>query len=151
MARLKVRTLKGGRLEIPALEAFIEAKVGAVLEALGLRGSRATPKRKPADPLIEAMERHPKKAELLRAGANKDQLLRSLIPLYVGRSLEGELTSGAISRFWKHYGVRYAGPNAAKALRQNVGYAKAGKQGRRITPNGVKYVEAALSQKKSAA
>lgn len=98
--------------------------------------------------ILDALAQHPKKADVVKAGKAKDQLLRSLIPLYLVRHHANvEVTSGATSNFWKANGVKYAAPNAAKALREHVGYAKATKNGRVITPNGVKYVEAALAGK----
>jgi hypothetical protein len=102
--------------------------------------------------LLENLDKHPRKRELIEAGKRRDQLLRSLVPLYLARGLKGlTVNSGAISAFWKANKVTYAGPNAAKALREHVGYAvqKKGK-GWEITPNGVKYVDAALSKRAAA-
>ncbi|MFY0579934.1 hypothetical protein ACN28S_41910 [Cystobacter fuscus] len=50
--------------------------------------------------LVEALRAHPRQEELVAAGRHKDQLLRSLIPLYLARALELEVTSGTTSRFW---------------------------------------------------
>jgi hypothetical protein len=101
--------------------------------------------------VLEALEANPKKAALVKAGKQKDQLLRSLIPLYVAQNLRVEVSSGVTSKFWATFGLKYAAPNAAKALREHVGYAKRTKQGNQITPNGVKYVEAALTSMKQQA
>ncbi len=97
----------------------------------------------PLSPLLAALDAHPKKAALIKAGKQKDQLLRSLIPLYLAKG-NLEVSSGTTSRFWAKHGVRYAAPNAAKAIREHVGYAKRTKTGPQITPNGIKYVEGAL-------
>jgi len=107
----------------------------------------AAAKPAPADALgavLAALDGNAKKAALVKAGKQKDQLLRSLIPLYVARELDAEVSSGVTSKFWAKFGVKYAAPNAAKALREHAGYARRTKNGNQITPNGVKYVEAAL-------
>lgn len=164
----KAQQLKKGMFDIHGLEDFVERKVREVMSALGLSG-KAAPKAKkaappakkaakkaaaaPANPLdavIAALDSHPKKAALIKAGKQKDQLLRSLIPLYVGRAAGVEVSSGVTSKFWAKFGVKYAAPNAAKALREHVGFARRTKSGNQITPNGVKYVDAALSAKKAA-
>ena len=150
-----------------------------VLKALGLAGKTPAPKAAPAaakkaaapkkaapapktvkpvkvetdDALavvLSALESNSKKAALIKAGKQKDQLLRSLIPLYIARSSNAEVSSGVTSKFWAKHGVKYAAPNAAKALREHTGYSKRTKNGNQITPNGVKYVEAALAGKKAA-
>lgn len=74
--------------------------------------------------------------------------MRSLIPLYLARSLDAELevTSGTTSRFWGELGVTYAAPNAAKALRLHGGYAQDTQKGKAITARGVQYVEEMLSR-----
>jgi hypothetical protein len=170
MDRLKARLLKGGVLEIFGVEQLIERKLRALklklwLSPTGSRVSetvsdaqRVVPKkpRKKApsfaskfDPLAEvlkALDAHPQREVLVRAGRMKDQLLRSLVPLYLVQDESVEITSGVISAFWKKQGIQYAAPNAAKALREHVGYARATKSGRQITPNGVQYVESALAQ-----
>jgi hypothetical protein len=95
--------------------------------------------------LVAALDHHPKRVMLVKAGKQRDQLLRSLIPLYLGQKLnQVEISSGDTSQFWKLHGVKYLAPNAAKALREHVGYARRTKAGPQITPNGIKYVEAAL-------
>jgi len=163
MAQFKARKVKKGFFEILGLEEFIEAKVAEVRRALaGAKGKLSPKKAKakkkakksprpaaktgvlPIDQLSQALARHPRRAGLVRAGKQKDQLLRSLVPLYLARPLGLEVNSGLISRFWKLQGVKYAPPNAAKALRNHAGYAKQTKAGRLISPNGVKYVESAL-------
>ncbi|MFZ5471441.1 MAG: hypothetical protein ACOZIN_18615 [Myxococcota bacterium] len=165
MTAFKARKLKKGWFEIVGLEAFLEAKLKKLKWALGKPATKAkwtkakkVAKKAPARPvskevtplvrLTTAMNKHSRRSELIRAGKEKDQLLRSLVPLYVARSLSHiEVNSGLISRFWAKYGVKYAPPNAAKALRQHVGYARNTKAGKAITPNGIKYVEAALQRK----
>lgn len=98
----------------------------------------------PLSQVLEGLEAHPRKAELIEAGKRKNQLLRSLIPLYLARG-SVEISSGTTSKFWARCGVTYAAPNAAKALRQHPGYSKRTAQGPRITQTGVKYVEKALA------
>jgi hypothetical protein len=98
------------------------------------------------DVVLAALAASPKKAQLVKAGKQKDQLLRSLIPLYLARGTPAEVSSGVTSKFWAKHGVTYAAPNAAKALREHEGYAKRTKTGPQITPQGVKYVEAALTK-----
>jgi len=163
-------TSQNGKLELHGLETFIEKKFAEFRKALGLaagarRGKKAKrpakkSARKPApvkaatplEQLLMVLSSHPKGAALAEAGKQKDQLLRSLIPLYLARGLDGvEISSGTTSKFWARHGVKFAAPNAAKALREHVGYARRTAKGMRITPNGIKYVEAALSGKKRAA
>ncbi|WNG46951.1 hypothetical protein F0U60_24585 [Archangium minus] len=95
---------------------------------------------------MDALRAHPKQEVLVAAGRQKDQLLRSLIPLYLARALDVEVTSGTTSRFWGELGVTYAAPNAAKALRLHTGFAQDTKKGKAITSKGIKYVESALAQ-----
>jgi len=154
----KAKKLKKGWFEILGLEQFIEARLQHALRSLGggkkaKKGAKATRTAPPSgnvvDDLVSALDRHHRKSELIRVGkTQKDQLLRSLIPLYLGRHLGSEVTSGHVSKFWSLYGVKYAAPNAAKALREHVGYARQTKLGRQITPNGIKYVEAAMNGRK---
>jgi hypothetical protein len=168
----KASKVKAGLFEIHGLEAFIEKKLAELARALGLGTAAAAPapaakpapkaakKAKPVpakkaadEPLAQvlaALDAHPKKAALIKAGKQKDQLLRSLIPLYVARS-GVEISSGTTSKFWAAHGVTYAAPNVAKALREHVGYARRTAKGPQITPNGIKYVEAALAAKSTAA
>ncbi|MDC0707100.1 hypothetical protein POL68_01330 [Stigmatella sp. ncwal1] len=96
--------------------------------------------------LVDALKTHPQQKDLVTAGQQKDQLLRSLIPLYLARALNLEVTSGTTSRFWGTFGVSYAAPNAAKALRMNTGYAQETRKGKTITSKGVRYVEQAIKQ-----
>ena len=158
MTGFKARKLKKGLFEILGLEEFVEAKLAELRTALSPRrasvnvskGKLRAPAAKHTDGLAAlkaALLKHPRRAELVAAGKRKDQLLRSLVPLYLARALEIEVNSGLISRFWKVQGVSYAPPNAAKALRNHVGYARPSKTGQRITPNGVRYVEAHLARK----
>ncbi|MBZ4394588.1 hypothetical protein VZQ01_29605 [Myxococcus faecalis] len=100
------------------------------------------------DRLMAALRTHPRHEELASAGKLKDQLVRSLIPLYLARAaeLDMEVTSGTTSRFWGELGVTYAAPNAAKALRLHAGYAQDTKKGKAITAKGVQYVEDALKR-----
>jgi hypothetical protein len=161
----KAQQVKKGFFDIHGLEDFVERKVHDVMQALGLSSKPlVAPKRTPvakkvsvkkatpvkadaADALgsvLTALEGHELKDSLIKAGKQKDQLLRSLIPLYVARNLSAEVSSGVTSKFWAKFGVKYAAPNAAKALREHGGYSKRTKSGNQITPNGVKYVESAL-------
>jgi hypothetical protein len=96
--------------------------------------------------LVAALQSHPRQKDLISAGQEKDQLLRSLIPLYLARTAGVEVTSGTTSRFWSKLGVSYAAPNAAKALRIHTGYASETKKGKTITAKGVRYVEDAISR-----
>jgi hypothetical protein len=100
----------------------------------------------PEQVVATAMASHPRSKDLVRSGKIPDQLLRSLIPLYVAAKMPVDLNSGQIVRVWKKFKVRYAAPNAAKALRENAGFAKRTAGGRRITRSGVRYVEAALKE-----
>ena len=167
----KAQQVKKGFFDIHGLEDFVERKVHDVMQALGLSGktpAKAAKKAAPAKPVtaktatqkkvapvkaesadalgtvLTALDGHAKKASLIKAGKQKDQLLRSLIPLYIARNVNAEVSSGVTSKFWAKFGVKYAAPNAAKALREHGGYSKRTKNGNQITPNGVKYVEAAL-------
>jgi hypothetical protein len=99
----------------------------------------------PAGRLQAALDAHPRKAAVLAAGQAKDQLLRSLIPLYLAQGLDIDVTSGTTTRFWARQGVKFAAPNAAKALRQHEGFSRRTSSGPLITPDGVKYVEDALA------
>jgi hypothetical protein len=160
----KASRSKSGLFEIHGLESFIEKKFAELKKAFGAATSAATsvakkatksPAKKAApakkasatkDPMAQvlaSLDAHPKKAALIKAGKQRDQLLRSLIPLYVARG-GVEVSSGLTSKFWARHGVTYAAPNVAKALREHVGYARRTKVGPQITPNGIKYVEAAL-------
>lgn len=170
---------KSGLFEIHGIEEYIEKKVTELRALFGLAAKPtakvekpapapvAKPAKKPAaakkakpaakaaandpiDALSAAFEAHPKKAALIKGGKQKDQLLRALIPLYVGAKAGLDVSSGTTSKFWAKHGVKFAAPNAAKALREHVGYARRTAKGVQITPNGVKYVETALSGKKAA-
>ncbi|AGC47665.1 hypothetical protein MYSTI_06392 [Myxococcus stipitatus DSM 14675] len=103
--------------------------------------------------LVDALRAHPRHEELRAAGKLKDQLVRSLIPLYLARAMEldMEVTSGTTSRFWGELGISYAAPNAAKALRLHAGYAQDTKKGKAITPKGVQYVEETLKKQREGA
>jgi hypothetical protein len=110
--------------------------------------AKKAPPRKVAEPvaqLLAALDVHPQRAALLRAGRGKDQLLRSLIPLYLAQGLDVDVTSGTVTKLWARHGVKFAAPNAAKALREHDGYSRRTSAGPLITPNGVKYVEDALA------
>lgn len=163
----KASKLGKGVFEVHGLEAFIEKKVAELRHALGLESAKkkqgkppakaAAAKKPPAkasatDPLAQLLAEaaaHPKRAALIKAGKQKDQLLRSLIPLYLTKG-GYEITSGTTSKFWAKHGVTYAAPNAAKALREHVGYARRTAKGLQITPNGIKYVEQSLAGRKAA-
>lgn len=160
---------KSGLFEVHGIEEFLEKKLAELRKALGLGGAPKKVAKKskakkpaanvkkpatavPADPaaqLFKALDASPRKAALIKAGKQKDQLLRSLIPLYLSKGAF-EVTSGTTTRFWAKQGISFAAPNVAKALREHVGYARRTAKGAQITPNGVKYVEAALSSKKAA-
>ncbi len=165
----KASKAKSGLFEIHGLESFIEKKFAELKKAFGVETAApkksaapkarkaAAPAKKTAsskaDPLAQILanlDAHPRKANLIKAGKQKDQLLRSLIPLYVARGTV-EVSSGITSKFWAKHGITYAAPNVAKALREHVGYARRTAKGPQITPNGVKYVEQALSGKTDAA
>ena len=164
----KALKVKKGFFEVHGIEEFIDKKwreldkkVDELRKSLGIvakkpksaqrakSAKRSAPKStKPVsvnDRLVAALEASSRRAELLKAGKQKDQLLRALIPLYVGRSINAEISSGATSKFWSRYGVKFAAPNAAKALREHVGYARRTRNGPQITPNGVKYVEESMN------
>jgi hypothetical protein len=116
----------------------------------GARAAAATPQDASAavGRLVDALRAHPRQEDLVSAGKQKDQLVRSLIPLYLARATEAdvEVTSGTMSRFWGELGVTYAAPNAAKALRLHAGHAQDTRKGKVITPRGVQYVEEALER-----
>lgn len=155
----KQKKLQG---EFQALRAFLEARFqelkSELRQALGAQAKpKVTHAKKRAsghgDALVQALKSHKRGKQLVAAGKQPDQLLRSLIPLYLARELSGvEVNSGAISAFWKKQGVSYAGPNAAKALRKRIGFARQVEHGKgwSITVNGVKYVEAALAGRRAA-
>jgi hypothetical protein len=160
------RKLKKGLFEVVGLEKYLETMFSQWGKKLGFAKAAApvapakkktvakktlkAPAKKAVGPttiehLVAILDKHPKRSELVKAGKQRDQLLRSLIPLYLGQKLTNvEITSGDTSGFWKLHGVKYLAPNAAKALREHVGYARRTKFGPQITPNGTKYVDGAL-------
>lgn len=156
------RKLKKGMFEVVGLEKYIEQMFSQWAKKLGFTKAAAPAKKKAVakkavktakksvmpstvEHLVAALDHHPKRSMLVKAGKMKDQLLRSLIPLYVAQKMtDVEISSGDTSEFWKLHGVKFLAPNAAKALREHVGYARRTKVGPQITPNGIKYVEAAL-------
>ena len=169
----KAQQVKKGFFDIHGLEDFVERKVHDVMQALGLSGKTpakaaapakkaVTKKAAPAPKAVKvetddalavvlsALESNSKKAALIKAGKQKDQLLRALIPLYVAKG-NIEVSSGTTTRFWAKHGVSFAAPNVAKALREHVGYARRTAKGPQITPNGTKYVDAALNGTKKKA
>ncbi len=166
---------KVGFMEVHGLEEFIEKKFHDFKQALGLepkagkKAVAATTPVKRAQKVVKtakkavaatankvgedvlgtlhmALEEHPMKAAVVKAGKKKDQLLRALIPLYLGRNAKGDISSGVTSKFWAKQGVKFAAPNAAKALREHKGYSTRSKTGVAISSNGVKYVESALKK-----
>ena len=156
----KLQKLKGGFFKIIGLEAFLQRRLETMQRSSRLGPPRENVARKqlvsvrtariagPSAPsaldvLVAALEAHPRRIDLVKAGKQKDQLLRSLIPLYLVRSGTG-ISSGVTSKFWQAHGLKYAAPNAAKALREHKGYSKTAKGGRQITAAGIKYVEAQL-------
>lgn len=98
------------------------------------------------DQVLAALRRHPRGIRLVMAGYPGDSLLRALVPLYSTEryGLEGIITSGVTQKVWAAHGIRVQATVMAKALREHVGYARHTREGWRITPNGLKYVEAAL-------
>ncbi len=160
-----------GIFEIHGVEEFIEKKFHDFKQALGLEPrpgkkliSPATPVKKAQktikeakkavttmgedvlDTLSSALESHPNKAAVVKLGKKKDQLLRALVPLYLGRNAKGDISSGVTSKFWAKHGVKFAAPNAAKALREHKGFSTRSKKGVAISTTGVKYVEEALKK-----
>lgn len=140
----------------PAPAAAPVAKPAPVAKAAPVKKAAAPKKAKavkaaassdgePLDALLKAFESHPKKAALIKGGKQKDQLLRALIPLYVGSKAGLDVSSGTTSKFWLKHGVKFAAPNAAKALREHEGFSKRTAKGVQISPTGVKYVETALN------
>ena len=129
----KAQQVKKGFFDIHGLEDFVERKVHDVMQALGLSGKtpakaakKAAPVKKPAKTatakkvapvkaesgdalgtVLTALDGHAKKASLIKAGKQKDQLLRSLIPLYIARNVNAEVSSGVTSKFWAKFGVKY--------------------------------------------
>jgi hypothetical protein len=106
-----------------------------------------TPKEK-TKRLQETFNRHRRAADLAAAGKQRDSLLRALIPLYIAHTdgIENLITCGVTQRFWRAHRVKVQATVMAKALREHVGYARHTHAGMQITPNGVKYVEAALAR-----
>lgn len=109
----------------------------------------ATKKR--AEALELQLRRHSDWSRAVSAGQrNVDQLLRALVPLFLAETVQTvgggpvRITSGDISRFWSAFGVWLSPSNAAKALLWHIGYSRHTRRGRRITPNGVRYVRAAF-------
>jgi hypothetical protein len=98
--------------------------------------------------LLALLELHPERRKLLKAGKQRDDLLRALIPLYaVGGTYSQQLfTSGSVSTFWKLNGVKIQAPRVARAYRTHIGYARMTRYGRVITPNGRAYVLSALGR-----
>ena len=160
-----------GIFEVHGLEEFIEKKFHDFKAALGIEPkagkktvAASTPVKraqkavkqvkkvaeKAGDDVLsalhDALEAHPSKATLVKLGKKKDQLLRALVPLYLGRNAKGEISSGVTSKFWAKHGIKFAAPNAAKALREHKGYSTRSKTGTAISHNGVKYVEEALKK-----
>ena len=110
----KARKLKGGFFEILGLEKFLRLKLEAIERAARLQPPSKKTARKiqsvrsmkiagPAAPsvldlLVSALEAHPRRQDLVKAGRKPDQLLRSLIPLYLVRKGDG-VSSGVTSKF----------------------------------------------------
>lgn len=163
----KASRSKSGLFEIHGIESYLEKKLAELRKALGIGGAKKAAKKAPKkkasakkaaapatiDPVTQlgrALDASSKKAALIKAGKQKDQLLRALIPLYVAKG-NIEVSSGTTTRFWAKHGVSFAAPNVAKALREHVGYARRTAKGPQITPNGTKYVDAALNGTKKKA
>ncbi|SES97879.1 hypothetical protein [Stigmatella erecta] len=142
--RTPARTAKAAKTAAPKAAAKSSPKASPA--RAGTKAPRAQSSQAVTQ-LVDALKGHPQQKDLVTAGQQqKDQLLRSLIPLYLARALNLEVTSGTTSRFWGTFGVSYAAPNAAKALRMNTGYAQETRKGKAITSKGVRYVEQALKQ-----
>lgn len=142
--RAPVRTAKAAKSAAPKAAAKSSPKASPA--RAGTKAPRAQSSQAVTQ-LVDALKGHPQQKDLVTAGQQqKDQLLRSLIPLYLARAINLEVTSGTTSRFWGTFGVSYAAPNAAKALRMNTGYAQETRKGKAITAKGVRYVEQALKQ-----
>jgi hypothetical protein len=149
---------KAKQLSVKTLETYVQKRIAKALADLEKRRIPAAKpkaaKKRVTEPgggdrvrsLVSVLKNHPKRAELVNAGKTKDQLVRSLIPLYLAKEAgeRFEVTSGVVSAFWAASKVRFQAPNAAKALRQNPGYAKRTARGQVITAKGVAYVKAAL-------
>ena len=158
---LKASKAKSGLFEVRGIEGFIESKVAEIRRAMkpakktAVKKAAVTTKSKaiaapkgeinPLAELMSALGGHAKKSALIKAGKQKNQLLRSLIPLYLAKG-KIEVSSGTTSKFWKHHKVTFAAPNAAKALREHEGFARRTAKGPQITASGVKYVEKALME-----
>lgn len=101
---------------------------------------------------VEAIwKKHAIRNALLTLGRRKgprgpDNLIHALVPLFFTRGEAVQITGGDASRFWAAHGVKVSPQVIAKMLREHVGYARRTRAGIEITPNGVKYVEAALAQ-----
>lgn len=76
---------------------------------------------------------------------NRDTLLRALIPLYLLFRAESSLVldSGDLRIFWRGRRLNTTSSILNRALRTHIGYARHVAGGWQITPNGVRYVEAA--------
>lgn len=99
------------------------------------------------DVVLRALEGDHVRAAMVKAGKQRDDLLRALIPLeLLRRAGRGniECSSGAISIFWKLHGVKIEASRVARAFRTHVGYARNTKTGKVITRPGVLYVSSAL-------
>jgi hypothetical protein len=146
-AARKAAKKPAGPVKVPAPPAKAPATKAPAAKAPAAKAPAAVGP-DPLEVVLAALDAHPKKAALIKAGKQKDQLLRSLIPLYVAQKLDVEVTSGVASKLWARHGVTFAAPNAAKVLREHAGYAKRNAKGVQITPAGVKYVEDALAGSK---
>lgn len=107
-------------------------------------GIATTTARLRATMVLEALQRHHRKLDLVKVGKHRDSLLRALIPLCLMQNSGMRVTSGTTQRLWRKFGVKVQATVMAKALRERVGYSRCTRLGPKITPNGVKYVEAAL-------
>lgn len=95
----------------------------------------------PLQILLERLDRHPKRAALIKIGKTKDELARALVPLLLAKGQDVEVTSCTSSKFWRLHGCKLQAPRIARALRIYIGYARMTKTGRSITPNGEKYLQ----------
>jgi len=97
--------------------------------------------------ILLLLDKHPKRPALIRAGKQRDDLLRALVPLYILKGTKEPhalVSSGTVSKFWKLHGVKIQGPRVARAWRERIGYSRVTRHGRVLTPNGVQYVQHAL-------
>ncbi len=149
-AEMKPVAKKAAAVSVPMAK-VAPVKKSAKTKAAAKVAKAAAPMAKKSEDVLgtlaQALDSHPKKAAVVKAGKKKDQLLRALIPLYLARGAKSsDVSSGVTSKFWAQHGIKFAAPNAAKALREHKGFSTRSKSGVVISSNGVKYVEEALKK-----